>query len=90
MIKYRPHKRTLQDAMKETKEFNSIKEMKEYMVKDWNEICENVFGYDDIVINDEEVADNRIGWNKCHMICVKRICNDIYDVPQCIGFCNLN
>ena len=37
MIIFRPHRRMLYEAMAEAKEFNNVEEMKEYIVKFWNE-----------------------------------------------------
>lgn len=83
MIIYRPHRSTLDGAMKEAKEFVSENEMKKYIVNQWD----NLFSIDDIVIEYETVNDDRIGWRDTRYICVKRMGNTIYDYPQCIGMC---
>jgi len=90
MIIYRPHRGSLADAMAEAKEFNNEQEMKEYIVKQWN-------GYifiDDIVIDDNPINDDRIGWKDTRYVCTKRLGEDDYmkkyGYPQCIGMCATN
>lgn len=89
MIIYRPHRGNLYDAMAEAREFNNEQEMKEYIIEDWHSFAgeEQTFSIEDIVIADEEVNDERIGWQDSRDVCVKRMGNKIYDVPQCIGTC---
>ena len=95
MIIYRPHRGSLAEALVEAKEFNTIKEMKEYIVE------ENSFGagivnnpllsVKDIVIDDKMTNDTRIGWEDSRYVCTKQLGNDDYitkhGVPQCIGMC---
>lgn len=95
MIIFRPHRRMLDEAMAKDKEFDTVKEMKEYIVKLWNEGCggsEELFTVDDIVINEESaVNDDRIGWEDSMYVCVKRMGETDYmkkhGIPQCIGMC---
>lgn len=87
MIIYRPHRGSLADAMAKAKEFNNEQEMKEYIVKQWN----NCFTIDDIVIDTKAVNEDRIGWKDTRFVCTKRFGEkdntDLYGVPQCIGMC---
>ena len=46
-----------------------------------------LFDLEDIVIDDETVDDDRCGWHDTRYVCVKRMVNEIYDCPQCIGMC---
>lgn len=95
MIIFRPHRRMLDEAMADAKEFDTVKEMKEYIVKFWNEGwggSEELFTVDDIVINEESaVNDDRIGWKDSMYVCVKRMGETDYmkkhGIPQCIGMC---
>lgn len=87
MIIYRPHRGSLTDAMEEAKEFNSLQEMKEYIVGQWN-------GYitvDDIVLDNDTICDDRINWDDVRYVCTKRMGSEDYiekyGVPQCIGYC---
>lgn len=88
MIIYRPHRGSLEDAMREVKEFESIDQMKEFIVKDWAD----AFSADDIVIDEKNpTPDERIGWEDTMYVCVKRM-QDIdyiekYGTAQCIGMC---
>ena len=95
MIIFRPHRGSLAEAMAEAKEFASVEEMKEYIVKVWHDYWAGskiLFSVEDIVINDDsEVNDERIGWEDSKYVCVKRMGNEDYvkkyGKPQCIGMC---
>lgn len=91
MIIFRPHRRMLYEAMAEAKEFNNVEEMKEYIVKFWNEGragTKELFTIDDIVINEASaINDDRIGWEDSMYVCVKRMGETEYEIPQCIGMC---
>lgn len=87
MIIYRPHRGSLRDAMKEVREFNTEQEMKEFIVEQWD----NNFSEDDIVLDDEIINDNRIGWKNTRYVGTKRFGDQdniaLYGYPQCIGMC---
>ena len=95
MIIFRPHRKLLDEAMAEAKEFNTVEEMKEHIVKLWHEGWggyKELFTVDDIVINEESaVNDERIGWEDSMYVCVKRMGDEDYmkkyGTPQCIGMC---
>lgn len=36
MVKYRPHRGSLNESMDEAKEFDAIDQMYDYILKDWN------------------------------------------------------
>ena len=40
---------------------------------------------DDIVLGKETFDDERVGWKNCHYLCAKRLGEDNYVHPQCIG-----
>lgn len=86
-IIYRPHRGGLAESMKEAKEFNDEKEMKEHIVQQWN----GYFTVDDIVIEDKVSKDERVGWEDTRYVCTKRFrdTDNIkkYGTPQCIGMC---
>lgn len=83
MVIYRPHRGSLEQAMAEAREFNGIKEMKEAIVASWN----GAFDVADVVVKRKSVNDTRIGWEDTKYVCVKRIGNEKYRTPQCIGMC---
>lgn len=93
MIIYRPHRGGLKESLAEAKEFESIEEMKAYIVKDWAEMYANIgfpcapFEADDIVLGEESKDDSRCGWHDTRYVCVKRMGKEIYSCPQCIGHC---
>lgn len=85
MIKYRPHRGGLDEAMKECKEFSDIAEMLKHI-----EISQN--GYidrRDIVIDKSYGEDERIGWKSWRYVCVTKTKDKKYDTPICIGMCDL-
>ena len=87
MIIYRPHKGSLDKAMEEAKEFNNIQQMKEHIVKEWNDY----FSVENIVIDNKSVNDDRIGWKDTKYVCTKKFGEQDnivdYGCPQCIGMC---
>lgn len=97
MIIFRPHRLgiTIVEAMSQSKEFNSVEEMKEYIVKSWHDGWEGpkeLFTVDDIVIDEKSTTnDSRIGWEDSMHVCLKRLGDDDYikkyGTPQCIGMC---
>lgn len=92
MIKYRPHRGSLADAMAEMKTFNTLDEMKQHIVSEWDYMDwgTNCFDPDDIVIHELHLDDDRIGWKNVCYVCVKRLWNEHYDTPQCIGMCTFD
>lgn len=93
MIIFRPHRRMLNEAMVEAKEFETELAMKQYIVEKDKEVWgRELFSIDDIVIDDSsEVNDDRNGWEDTKYVCVKRMGDEDYiakyGVPQCIGMC---
>ena len=92
MIIYRPHRRTLAEAMQEAREFPTLEAMKEYIVQESKAVWGTpMFAVDDIVLGEESVTDERNGWKDTRYVCVKRMGNEDYmekfGCPQCIGMC---
>lgn len=89
MIRYRPSRSFLTDSMKEIKEFNTVDEMKDYIVEDYNKRWNyDTLKFEDILIDSQIYYDDRIDW-KSQYVCVKRIGNEIYERPICIGTCDM-
>lgn len=85
-IIFRPHRGGLADAMAERKEFETLEEMKQYIVEQHSDERGKPFGTEDIVTNDDTICnDVRIGWRDNRYVCIKRYGNKIYEIPQCIG-----
>lgn len=92
MIKYRPHRGSLADAMAEEREFETVEELKAHVWNSWNETGGIVwFNREDIVIGEILGDDDRIGWKNVRHVCVKRMGSEdymaLYGSPQCIGWC---
>lgn len=88
MIIYRPHRGGFSEAMALAKEFETVEEMKGYIVKEHtDEEAGRAFEFDDIVLGEETANDPSNGWKDTRHVCVKRYFNEIYPVPQCIGMC---
>ena len=90
IVKYRPHRGSLDEAMKLYKEFSTIDEMYEHILSDWNSSgFGELFSKEDLSISESMGDDERIGWKNYRYVCVTRIGNDVYDTPQCIGMCSI-
>ena len=92
MIIYRPHRGSLEDAMKEAEAFNNWYQMTQYIASKWNlAVGQKVISPDDIVMDTEPIDDKRTGWKDVHMVLVTRVGNENfmekYGNPQCIGYC---
>ena len=92
MIKYRPHRGSLEDAMKEAREFETYEDMKWHVLRELSiGGIIRPFDLDDIVIGDVLGDDDRIGWKNVRHVCVKRYGSDdymkLYGNPLCIGWC---
>lgn len=90
MIIYRPHRGSFVAAMAEAVEFENTSEMLAYIVS--SEMESSPFGVapfaaDDLVVTGEPISDPRNGWEDTLCVCTRRYYNNMYPVPQAIGFC---
>lgn len=90
MIIYRPHRGSLAEAMKEAAEFENQAAMFAYIVE--HETQESPFdkapfSVDDLVISGTPIHDSRNGWEDTRYVCTRRYYNEVYHIPQAIGFC---
>jgi hypothetical protein len=87
MIIYRPHRGTLEESMSAKKVFDNVSDMKDCIVLQWFGLVKK----EDIVIDDMEVNDERIGWVDTKIVGVKKMGTEdymkLYGKPQCVGFC---
>lgn len=91
MFIYRPKKYLLEDAMKEAKCFNSLDELKHYVVEYYSRFCQKVFDAEDLVLDDSSQGDDgRTGWKNDRYICTKRWGEENYiqkyGCAKCVGF----
>lgn len=85
MIKYRPQRGGLQEAMEQSKEFTDIADMLNYIAE-----CSNgLIKAKNIVISYSNGEDDRIGWKSWRYVCVTEFGSEHYNIPQCIGMCDL-
>ena len=84
MIIYRPQRGLLSEAMAEKKEFSSIKEMLNYLVKEHKK----AFDINDISIT-YYAYDERISW-ETFIVTVAKYRDEIFEHPQAIGFCTIS
>lgn len=79
--KYRPHSGTLEESMKECREFDSLADVFEYVAIEW--------GIQRFDLTIKYVCnDNRIGWCPTYYICTDTFDGlEQLDYPQCIGMC---
>ena len=89
MIKYRPNRSTLEEAMANAKEFDNLDKMYDYIIADWNNSDVKLFDKEDLSVSKDLGADRRIGWKETRYVCVKRMGSQIYEHPQCIGMCSI-
>ena len=91
MIKYRPHKGTLDEAMAESKTFNTVDEMYDYIVSNWNNkgFGQLLIVKEDLCVTESMGSDKRVGWNDFRYVCTKKIGKEVFDVPRCIGLCSI-
>ena len=85
MIKYRPHRGGLIESMAECKEFSRIDEMLNFIEAN----SDGFLKAKDIVISESHGEDEIIGWLSWRYVCTVRFANEKYDIPQCIGMCDL-
>lgn len=58
----------------------------------FNEIITNWKGfisYEDLSTSEDYEKDNRIDWKETRYVYTKRIGNELYVIPQCIGICSI-
>ncbi len=86
-IIFRPQRASLNAAMAEAVEFDSVEDLKDYIVESYFHNHPE-FSVDDIIISDESISDY-VGnvWRDTRSVCVKRWFGTALDYPQCIGMC---
>lgn len=85
MIKYRPHRRMLDEAMAEMKTFSTIDEMYDYIASH----SDGLFSKEDLSVSDDLGKDRRIDWKETRYVCTRRFGAAAYSIPQCIGMCSI-
>lgn len=85
MIKYRPHRGLLADAMAEMQTFSSVDEMFNFIANKYSEYLSK----EDLSIGEDLGKDQRIDWKETRYVCTKRFGSEEYAIPQCIGMCSI-
>lgn len=86
MFKYRPHRGALEDAMKETREFITMDQMFDYIVR-YDPF--HALRKEDLSITENLGKDDRIDWSETRNVLTKRYGKEVYDTPQAIGWCSM-
>lgn len=92
-ILYRDHRGSIAEAMETIREYCSIEEMKISITANYNKLHREVgfigdaFSAEDISVGDNLGSDDRIGWTNTHYVCIRRLGDEVFEVPQVIGFC---
>ena len=88
MIKYRPQRGGLAEAMAEMKTFETVEEMKKYVSEtsdDWYKIR-----IEDISLGQPHGDDWRIGWRNVRYVLAGKLGEEVYDPPLAIGYCSID
>lgn len=86
MFRYRPHRGSFEDSMREAKEFITMDQMFDYIV---NTDPFHLLQKEDLSISENLGKDDRIDWSECRNVLTKRYGKDVYDTPQAIGWCSM-
>lgn len=84
MFKYRPHRGSLDEAMKEAKEFITMDQMFDYIVKT---DPLHVLQKEDLYISKDHCKDTRIDWSETRYVMAKRYGKNDYPLP--VGLCSM-
>ena len=84
MLKYRPHRYFLDEAMEGFKIFETKEEMFDYIVKD----NPGYLSKDDLSISKDYGPDKRIDWKETRMILTRQYGPKSYNEPIPIGWCS--
>ena len=88
MYIYRPHRGSLDEAMRECKEFETKEAMIAFISVESSYLTgKPLYDPQDIIIGSSVINDYRIGWKDCRHVLVKRMENEHFPIPQCIGWC---
>ena len=89
MIKYRPHRGSLEDAMAESMNFNYVADMLWYIERE----SQGAIKVGDITISQSYGEDERIGWKSWRYIKTVKMCGRDYSNGNhsgiVIGMCDL-
>lgn len=84
MFKYRPHRGSLDESMKEAKTFITMEQMFDYIVEtDPLQILQK----EDLYISEDQGKDDRIDWSESRNVMAKRYGKNVYPLP--IGWCSM-
>lgn len=88
MVIYRPHTGSLSESMRKAKEFNDFDEMFAWIADEWKRTCGvELFSSKDVVVSSGTIDDARVGWMDTRYVCIKRLGEERFKIPQCIGMC---
>lgn len=85
MIKYRPVRGGLREAMSMAETFDTIKDMLRFIVSE----NEPFISLSDLIVSTPQNNDPRIAWKESRLILTKRYGETTYEYPQVIGYCSI-
>lgn len=84
---FRPHRGSLYESMLGRFCRSSYESMLEGIVIQYRDSDGDApFGVSDIIVEDDCISDERIGWKDCRAVCVRFYYNPL-EHPVCIGHC---
>lgn len=72
----------------EMRSFDSIEEMFHYIVEEWK-VWGDPFSIGDLVLTYDYGKGERIDWKECRYVCTRRMGEEKFRTPQCIGMCSI-
>lgn len=88
MVKYRPQRGGLAEAMAEMKIFETVDEMKKYISETSDEYFQ--ISVEDISISEPHGDDWRINWLNVRYVLTRRLGRENYNPPLPIGYCSID
>lgn len=85
MIKYRPVRGGLREAMSMSQTFDTIEDMLRFIVDESGVLI----SLDDLIVSTPQCNDPRIAWKESRLILTKRYGETMYEYPQVIGYCSI-
>jgi hypothetical protein len=85
MIKYRPVRGGLREAMSMSQTFDTIEDMLRFIVDESGALI----SLDDLIVSTPQCNDPRIAWKESRLILTKRYGETMYEYPQVIGYCSI-
>jgi hypothetical protein len=92
MIRYLPKCRYLSLSLRSEVTFETMEELIHFVYTNWSRVVSFMgaaepFRKEEIIIGENLGDDARIGYKNVRQILVRRMKDNIYSAPMCIGYC---